>query len=141
MSSTRASPMMRSPYWRESFAPWTSSTRRGGDHLGAASSAATPPTSLPTKPRGKSSTPPTSTTTSTEMTPATRAMIRRCPECVLPSTTSTSLVITPSAQKRMRSSSASKATSSAFASWANLQGTSSTLTLMQVMIYPPRVFL
>jgi hypothetical protein len=52
---------------------------RGGDHLGAASSAVTPPTSLPTTPRVRSLTPPTSTTTTTtiKMTPATRVMTRR----------------------------------------------------------------
>jgi hypothetical protein len=44
MSSTRASLTMRSPYWRESSTPYTSSTRRGGDHLGATLSAVTPPT-------------------------------------------------------------------------------------------------
>jgi hypothetical protein len=79
--------------------PCTSFARIGGDHLGAASSAATPPTSLLTAPRGRSYTPPTSITTAmtTETTQATRAMTRRstasetrrssrrsCPELVLP---------------------------------------------------------
>jgi hypothetical protein len=75
MSSTRASPTMRSPCWRESFAPCTSSVRRG-DHLGAASSAVTPPTSSPTAPRGRSSTPPTSMTTPSRTT-TSRVMTRR----------------------------------------------------------------
>jgi hypothetical protein len=51
-----------------SFVPYTSSARRGGDPLGAASSVATPLTSSPTAPRGRSSTPPTSTTTPRGMT-------------------------------------------------------------------------
>jgi hypothetical protein len=133
MSSTRASQMMRSPNWRESSVPHTSSARRGGDHLRAASSAATPPTSSPTIPRGRSSTPLISTTTPSGMT-AARMMIgrsiasgtrrrscrRSCPKRVLPLVTSTSLVMSPPAQRRMRRSSASKATSPAFASWASL---------------------
>jgi hypothetical protein len=45
------------------FHVFTSSIRRGGDHLGATSSVATPPTSSPTTPRGRSLTPPTGTTT------------------------------------------------------------------------------
>jgi hypothetical protein len=54
----------RLPYWRESFTPYTSFVRRGGDHRGATSSVATPPTSSPTAPSERSSTPPpTSTTT------------------------------------------------------------------------------
>jgi hypothetical protein len=77
MSSMRASQMMRLPCWRESPVPCISSARRGGDHLGAASSAATSHISLPTAPRGRSSTPPTSTTTPTGMTPVTRAKVRR----------------------------------------------------------------
>jgi hypothetical protein len=54
----------------------TSSAKRGGDHLGAALSAATPPTSSPTAPSGRNSTAPTSTatTTTTGMTPALRVM-------------------------------------------------------------------
>jgi hypothetical protein len=101
MSSTRASLMMRSPCWKESATPCISSTRRGGDHLGAALSAVTPPTSSPTAPSGRRLTPPTSTTTPTGMTPAKRVTTRRstvsrtrrrrrgssrrsCPECVLP---------------------------------------------------------
>jgi hypothetical protein len=44
-----------------------------GDHPGAASSAATPPTSISTAPSGRSLTPPTSTTTPTGTTPAIRA--------------------------------------------------------------------
>jgi hypothetical protein len=72
MSSTRASPMMRSPCWRESSTHCTDSVRRGGGLLGAASSAVTPPTSSLIAPRGRSLTPPTSTTTTTEMTPTIR---------------------------------------------------------------------
>jgi hypothetical protein len=49
---------------------------RGG-LLGAALSVVTPPTSSPTAPRGRSLTPPISTTTTTGMTPATRARVRR----------------------------------------------------------------
>jgi hypothetical protein len=53
------------------------SIRRGGDHLGAASSAMTPPISSLTALRGRSSTPPSiSTTTPSGMTTA-RATIRR----------------------------------------------------------------
>jgi hypothetical protein len=137
MSSTRASPMIRSSCWRESSSPCISYARRGGDHLEAASSAVTPPTSSPTAPRGRSSTPPpTSTTTPSRMTTA-RATTRRsntsgtrrrssrrsCPECVLCSATSTSPAMTRPAQRRMRRSSTSQATSPAFASWANLQET------------------
>jgi hypothetical protein len=59
MSSTRASPTMKSPCWRESSELCTGSARSGGDLLGAASSAATPPTSSPIAPRGRSLTPPT----------------------------------------------------------------------------------
>jgi hypothetical protein len=67
MSSMRASPMMRLPYWRESFKCCTSSTRKGRDHRGVASSAVTPLTSSSTTPSGRSSTPPpTSTTTTTD---------------------------------------------------------------------------
>jgi hypothetical protein len=44
----------------------SASKKRGGCHLGAASSAATRPTSSPTTPRGRSSTPPTSMTTLSE---------------------------------------------------------------------------
>jgi hypothetical protein len=90
MSSLGASPMMRSPCWRGSFEPCTTSARRGGDHLGAPSSVTTPPTSSPTIPRGRSSTPPTTTTISSGTTKA-RVTIRRrrsfrrlCPERVLP---------------------------------------------------------
>jgi hypothetical protein len=68
-------PMMRSPYWRGSPEPCTISARRGGDHLGVASSEATPPTSSPTAPRGRSSTPPTGMTTPSGTTIA-RAMTR-----------------------------------------------------------------
>jgi hypothetical protein len=78
ISSMRASPMTRSPCWRESSALYTGSTRRGGDHRWAASSAATPPTSSPNAPSGRCSTrPPTSTTTTTGTTPVTRARARR----------------------------------------------------------------
>jgi hypothetical protein len=91
MSSMRASPMKRLLYWRGSSVPCTNYARRGGDHPGAASSAATLLTSSPIAPRGTSSTPPTSTTMPTRMTPATRATRRRrrnfrrsCPERVLP---------------------------------------------------------
>jgi hypothetical protein len=68
ISSARASPMTRSPCWRGSSEPCLSTTRRGGDYLGAALSAATPPTSSPATPRGRSSTPLISTTTTTGMT-------------------------------------------------------------------------
>jgi hypothetical protein len=44
---------MRSPYWRESSSPCTISTRRGGDHLGTASSVVTPPTSSSSTPKRK----------------------------------------------------------------------------------------
>jgi hypothetical protein len=99
MNSMRASLMMRLPCRQESSVPCTSSTRRGGDHPGAASSAVTPPTSSLTAPRGRISTPPTSMTTPTGMTPPSRVTTRRstvsetkrrrssrrsCPECVLP---------------------------------------------------------
>jgi hypothetical protein len=77
MSSTRASPTMRSPCWQESSELCTGSAMRGGGLLGAVSSAATPPTSSPTTLRGRSSTPPTSTTTITGTTPATRVRSRR----------------------------------------------------------------
>jgi hypothetical protein len=108
--------------------------RRGGDHLGATSSVATPPTSSPTSPRGRSSIPPISLTTPSGMT-TTRVTTRRStasgprkrrnskrsyPERVLHSVTSTSPIMTPPAQRRMRRSSAGKATSLAFASWASL---------------------
>jgi hypothetical protein len=76
MSSTRASPTMRSPCWQESSELCTGSASRGGGLLGAALSAATPPTSSPTAPRGKSLT-QTSTTTITGTTPATRVRSRR----------------------------------------------------------------
>jgi hypothetical protein len=59
------------------FAHCTYSIRRGGSFLGAASSAATPPTLSPTTPNGRSLTPPTSTTTITGTTLATRARARR----------------------------------------------------------------
>jgi hypothetical protein len=110
ISSMRASPTMRSPCWRESSVSCTSSVRRGGDHLGASSSAATPPTSSLTGSRGRSLTPPpTSTTTLSGMIIArvttrrsTALGIRRrrnfrrsCPTRVLPSVTSTSPVMTP----------------------------------------------
>jgi hypothetical protein len=88
---------MRSPCWRERSMPCTSFAKTVGDHLGASSSVATPPTSLPTAPRGRSSTPPISTTTSSGMTTtrattrstASRTRRRRssrssCPEHVLP---------------------------------------------------------
>jgi hypothetical protein len=98
MNSTRASPMMRLPCWRGSYVSCTSSAIRGGGHPGATSSAATPPTSSLTVPRGRSLTPPTSMTTPTGMTPAIRATTRSialetsrirsfrrsCPEHVLP---------------------------------------------------------
>jgi hypothetical protein len=78
MSSMRASPITRSPCWRGSSEPCTSSTRRGGDHRGATSSAATPPTSSLTSPSGRSSTPSsTSTTITPRKTPATWARPRR----------------------------------------------------------------
>jgi hypothetical protein len=142
MSSTRASPTTRLSCWQESSVPCTSSVRRRGDHPVAASSAVTPPTSSPTVASGRNSTPPTSMTTPTRMTTATattrritaseirRSSKRSCPERVLPWVTSTSRVKTPLAQKRMRRSSASKATLPVCALWANLQGTLPTMTLM-----------
>jgi hypothetical protein len=63
--------------WVGSSTPCTGSTRRGGDHRGAALSAVTPPTSSPTAPSGRSSTPPTSKTSTIGMTPATRVRARR----------------------------------------------------------------
>jgi hypothetical protein len=143
MSSTRASPTMRSPCWRGSFVLCTGSARRG-DLLGASLSAATPPTSSSTAPRGRSLTPPqTSTTTLSRMTTAmvttrrsTASVTRRkrssrrcCPKHVQPSATSTSPATTPPAQRRMRDPSARQATSPAFASWASHRGTSPTPTL------------
>jgi hypothetical protein len=77
MSSTRAFSMTRLLCWQGSFMPCTSSIRRGGDHLGVALSAETPPTSSSTALRGKCLTPPTSTTTPTEMTTGTKATTRR----------------------------------------------------------------
>jgi hypothetical protein len=70
-----------------------------------------------------------------------RSSRRSYPECVLPSATSTSRVTMTPAQRRMRRSSASKVTSPAFASWANLQDTSSTPTPTLTLIYSLRVFL
>jgi hypothetical protein len=78
-----------------SSVPCTSFARIGGYHLGAASSAVTPPTSLPTVPRGRIPTPPTSMTTPTRTTIAratirrrtalgTRSSRRSCPEHVQP---------------------------------------------------------
>jgi hypothetical protein len=139
-SSMRASQMMRSPCWQESFTPCTSSTRRGGDHPRAASSAATPSTSSPTAPRGSSSTPrPTSMTTPSGTTTIRvttrrgtssgrrrRSFRRLCPERVLPSVTLTSPAMTPPAQRRMRRSSTSQVISPAFASWASPRDTSLT---------------
>jgi hypothetical protein len=145
MHSTRASSMTRLPCWQESSAPCTSSARRGGDHPGAASNVAMPPTSSPTAPSGRNSSPPTSMTTPTRMTLATRLTTRRrttsettrrrssrrsCPEHVLPRVTLISPVKIPLGQNGMRSLSARKATSPAFASWASLQETSLTPTLM-----------
>jgi hypothetical protein len=57
--------------------PCTSFTRRGGDHLEAALSAATLLTSSSIAPRGRGSTPPISMTMPTRMTTATRATTRR----------------------------------------------------------------
>jgi hypothetical protein len=106
-------------------------TRRGGDHLQAALSAATLPTLSPTALRGRSSTTLRNMTIPTRTTPATKETRRRsiasgtrrkrssrrsCPEHVLPSATSTSPATTPLAQRRMRRLSASQATSPAFAS-------------------------
>jgi hypothetical protein len=104
------------------------------------------PTSSPTAPRGRSSTPPTSATIQTGMTSATRVTTRRstaletrrrrrssrrsCPQHVLPRATLTSSVTTPPAQTRMRTSSVRNATSPAFASWENLRDTSLTRTPM-----------
>jgi hypothetical protein len=76
MSSTRASLTMRSPCWRESSTPCTSSARRGGDHLGVASSVMTRPTSSPTTLRGRNLTPSTSMTTPSRTTTA-KATTRR----------------------------------------------------------------
>jgi hypothetical protein len=77
MSSTTASPTMRSPCWRESSARCTDSARRGGDLLGAALSAATPLTSSPTTPRGRSSSPPPTSMTTPSETTIARATIGR----------------------------------------------------------------
>jgi hypothetical protein len=135
MSSTRASQTKRLPYWRESSVPYTSSARRGGDLLGAASSAVTPTTSSPTAPRGGSSIPPpTSMTTaratirrSTVLGTRRRRTSRRCClECVPPSVTSTSSVMTPPAQRRMRGPSARQMTSPTFALWTSRRDTSPT---------------
>jgi hypothetical protein len=63
--------------WQESFAPFTSSARRGGDHLEAASSAVTPPTSSPTAPRGRSLTPPPTSMITPSGTTTARAMTRK----------------------------------------------------------------
>jgi hypothetical protein len=99
MRSMRASLTTRLPCWRGSSMFCISSIRRGGDHLGVASSAVTPPTSLSTALRGRSLTPPRSTTTPTGTTLATkvtttkstasgttrrRSSRRSCPEHVLP---------------------------------------------------------
>jgi hypothetical protein len=121
MSSTRASPMTRSPCCQESSAPCTSSARRGGDHIRDASTVATSLTSSLTAPRGRRLTPPTSTTTSSDTTTVgamtrkstmlgtrrRRSSRRLCPERVLPSATLTSSAMIPPAQGRMRRSSAS----------------------------------
>jgi hypothetical protein len=142
MNTMRASPMMRSPCWRESSTSCTSSVRREGDHLRADSSATTPPTSSPTVLRGRNLTPPTSMTTPSRTTTARattttsiasgtirrRNSRRSCPEHVLPSMTLTSPVITPPGQRRMRRSITSKVTSPAFASWVSLRETFPTLT-------------
>jgi hypothetical protein len=58
-----------------------------------------------------------------------RSFRRPCLKRVLPSSTLTSPVMTPLAQRRMRRSRTSKVTSLAFASWASLRETSLTLTL------------
>jgi hypothetical protein len=55
-----------------------------------------------------------------------KMMSRAC----APSATSTSPAMTPLAPRRMRGSSATRATSPAFASWASRRGTSPTLTPM-----------
>jgi hypothetical protein len=133
MSRMIASSMMRLPYWQGSFTPYTSSTRRGGDHPGAASSVATPPTSSSTVTRGRSLTHPTSTTTPTRTTISIKVTTRRtaseirrrsfrrsCLEYVLPWATPNSQVKTPLTRKRMRRSSATKVTSLVCALWANL---------------------
>jgi hypothetical protein len=135
MSSMIASSMMRLPCWQGSFTPYTSSTRRGGDHPGAASSVATPPTSSSTVTRGRSLTPPTSTTTPTRTTISIKVTTRRrtaseirrrrsfrrsCLEYVLPWATPNSQVKTPLTRKMMRRSSATKVTSLICALWANL---------------------
>jgi hypothetical protein len=78
MSSMRASPTTRSPCWRESSMPCTSSRRRGVDHLRATSSATTPLTSSSTAPRGRSLTPPPTSMTTPSRTTIARAMTRRC---------------------------------------------------------------
>jgi hypothetical protein len=64
-------------YWQESSVPCTSSTRRGGDFLGAASSAVTPLTSSPTAPRGRNSTLPSTIMTTSSGTTTTRMTTRR----------------------------------------------------------------
>jgi hypothetical protein len=79
---------MRLLCWKGSSVPCTSFVRREGDHLGAALSMMTSLTSSPIAPRGRSPTPPISTTMPTEMTPATRVTTRSfkrsCLEHVLP---------------------------------------------------------
>jgi hypothetical protein len=70
-------PTTRLLCWQQSSVPCTSSTRRGGDHPEASSSAVTPLTSSQIAPRGRSLSPPTSMTTPSEMTTATRATIKR----------------------------------------------------------------
>jgi hypothetical protein len=69
--------MMRSLCWRESSELCTCSARRGGDLLGAASSAATSPTLSLTAPRGRSSTPPPISTTTPSRITTVRATTRR----------------------------------------------------------------
>jgi hypothetical protein len=76
MNSMRACLTMRLPCWQGSSGSCTSSTRRGGDHLGASSNAVTPPTLSPTAPRGRSFTPQISMTTTTG-TATTRTTRRR----------------------------------------------------------------
>jgi hypothetical protein len=101
MSSMRASPTMRSPCWRESFVPCTSSARRGGDLLGGYFECVDTSHFIADCPKRKkldSSSPPTSMTTPSGMTTAwettrrstalgtrrRRNSRRSCPEHVLP---------------------------------------------------------
>jgi hypothetical protein len=77
MSSTRASPTMRSSYWRESSALCICYKRRGGDLLETASSTMIPLTSSLTAPSKRSLTHSTSTTTTIGTTPVTSVRAKK----------------------------------------------------------------